>query len=77
MSNIPKDKLHSELKSFVAVFPKISTSIKERTQTMYQEQYVSEDNDNNEESINEFSDILEDNTLELIGMFINNLKIFS
>lgn len=77
VSNIPKDKLHSELKSFVAVFPKISTSIKERTQTMYQEQYVSEDNDNNEESINEFSDILEDNTLELIGMFINNLKIFS
>ncbi|CAI6353645.1 unnamed protein product [Macrosiphum euphorbiae] len=72
VSNIPKDKLHSELKSFVAVFPKISTSIKERTQTMYQEQYVSEDDDNNEESINEFSDILEDNTLELFGMFNNN-----
>jgi len=28
MSNIPKEKLHSELKSFIAVFPKISTSVK-------------------------------------------------
>jgi len=69
VSTIPKDKLHSELKRFVAVFPKISISIKERTQTMY----VSEDDDNNEESINEFSDILEDITLELIVMFDKNI----
>lgn len=65
VSNIAKDKLRSELKSFVAVFPKISAAIKERTQTIYQEQSVSEDDDNNEESSNELSDILEDNELNL------------
>jgi len=43
--------------------------------TIYQEQYVSEDDDNTEESSDELADTLEDNTLELIGMFNNNLKI--